>query len=68
MPVELQDAVALRKALKQYNPELAKETQKGNCQKSSQGNKSSKRLCAFWLTFEWLGQSDWYLGVKRAGL
>jgi hypothetical protein len=28
MPVELQDAVALRKALKQYNPELAKETQK----------------------------------------
>lgn len=28
MPVELSDAVALRKALKKYTPELAKETQK----------------------------------------
>lgn len=28
MPAELQGAVALRKALMQYSPELAKETQK----------------------------------------
>ena len=28
MPVELQNAVALSKALKQYTPDLAKETQK----------------------------------------
>ena len=28
MPVELDNAVALRKALKQYTPDLAKETQK----------------------------------------
>jgi len=28
MPVELDNAVALRKALREYNPELAKETQK----------------------------------------
>jgi hypothetical protein len=28
MPVQLDNAVALRKALKEYSPELAKETQK----------------------------------------